>query len=94
MGICWSEPPASPPQRTYVVENPKASAPPVYAVPAYQNPQYTYAIPPPQQSQQYYYPYAQPVMYAPQQQNRMSPAAAFVGGLVVASVLDDMMDPV
>jgi hypothetical protein len=99
MGLCWSEPPVAPVQRTYVVENPKASAPPM---PAYQNPNYTYAMPPqqqwqPQQQQQQqpqYVPNYQVYPYQQQQQqNRVSPAGAFLGGLVVASVLDNIMDP-
>ncbi len=104
MGLCWSEPPVAPVQRAYVVENPKsvATAPP-YNPPS----QYTYAVYPPQQQQypqqqypqqqqQYYYSqqvYPQQVYYQQQQQNRVSPAGAFVGGLVLGAVMEDIIDP-
>jgi hypothetical protein len=107
MGICWSDPPPPPnTMRTYVVEAPpmKPSAPPMYPPPmyppqgyqqpVYQNPQYTYATMP---QQQYQVPQVQQVYTTypayQQQQNRTSPGTAFVGGLVLGAVLEDIMDP-
>ncbi len=109
MGICWSDPPPPPHtmRTTYVTEAPfvKPSAPPMYPPPmyppqgyqqpVYQNPQYTYATMPGQMQQQQY---QVPQMYTtypayPQQQNRTSPGTAFVGGLVLGAVLEDIMDP-
>ena len=87
----------------------KPSAPPMYPPPmyppqgyqqpVYQNPQYTYATMPGQMQQQYQQQVPQvQQMYTtypayPQQQNRTSPGTAFVGGLVLGAVLEDIMDP-
>lgn len=95
MGICWSEPPVAPVQTTYTT---KPTAPPyqapmdTYPPPIY-NPQYTYAVKP--QEQVYYqYPVVYQQQYPVQQpQRQVSPATAFVGGLVLASIVDDILDP-
>ena len=105
MGICWSEPPVQPNQGKVVmapvVSAPISSAPPyqpyyTYAVkpedPYSQYPpqlQYTYAYPQPQQYQQQYVVQ----QYPQQQRQQMSPATAFIGGMVLGAVVDDILDP-
>lgn len=97
MGICWSDPPVQPPrQPVYIVD--KASAPPYYPP----QPQYTYAVPY-QQQQMYLTPYQQQQqqqMYAyyqprPQQpqQNGIGTGTAVLGGFVLGSVVNEMLDP-
>ena len=90
---------------SYIAPHQKPSAPPMYPP----QPQYTYAQPQQIYTQpQQQYTYAQPYTYAnvyPQQQmyynqqqmNRPSNmgniATAAVGGYILGSVLEDMMDP-
>lgn len=90
MGLCWSEPPV---QRVYAY--PPPAYPPSQMDPAKPIPQ-GFQLPPPaylyqqhQVPQQVYYA-QQP--YYPQQQNRTTAAEGFLGGLIVASVIDDIMD--
>lgn len=99
MGLCWSEPPVAPVQtRTVYIEKPIASAPPQ---PYTQPQQYTYAVKPGQMYYQYQPPiyqqyeqqYQQQPYYRPQQQTQTSPATAFVGGLVLGAIAEDLLDP-
>lgn len=76
--------------------------PPLTQYPPQYNAQYTYAVKPEQQT--YYQPqqtvyYHQPYQavysqqYAMQQQRQTSPATAFVGGLVLGALVEDILDP-
>ena len=99
MGICWSEPPA----KQVVAVLPTAPPPQNYMPPPSYNPNYTYAVKPqeqmyygyPQQYQQQYpqqyVQYQQFPVYQPRQ--TVSPGTAFVGGLVVGSIIEDILDP-
>ena len=106
MGICWSAPPAVPvatavpimaanPAKTvgYDMKDPEK---PIY----HQYPQQPYPLQyayPQQQQQQYYvqnpYPYQQYPQQQQQQQQQTSPVTAFVGGLLLGSIVEDMLDP-
>lgn len=105
MGICWSDP--EPPARHITTVIP--TAPPVqqynpnytYAVKQEQPMGYPQAYPQ-QYTQQYtqqyppHYIQAYPQqyqVYAPQQRQTMSPATAFVGGLVLGAIAEDILDP-
>jgi hypothetical protein len=91
MGLCWSDTQPLPaqqrvyyPQKQIIVspQIPPLQLPP----PAYPPQQYT------QQPQYVVYPY--PHAYAQQQpQNRIGTAEAVIGGMILGSVLEDMMDP-
>jgi hypothetical protein len=64
--------------------------PPMTQYPPTYNPNYTYAV----QPQQVYYQYPQQPMYQqypPQRQT--SPVTAFVGGMVLGAVVEDILDP-
>lgn len=78
--------------------------PPLTQYPPQYNPQYTYAMKPDQQIYQqqqtvyYQQPYQMayqqyPVQQVYPQQRQTSPATAFVGGLVLGTIVDDIFDP-
>lgn len=106
MGICWSEPP-EPPAKQRTISTVHPSAPPLvynpnytYAVKAQQQyPQQQYLqqqypqqyYPPQQYQQQYIQQYPQQYVY--QQQRQVGTGTAFVGGVVMGSILENMMDP-
>lgn len=79
-----SAPPMYPPQPQYTYAQPQQS----YT----QQQPYTYAQVYPQQ-QMYYYPQQQVFRPAQQQSNMANIATAAIGGYVLGSVLEDMMDP-
>lgn len=108
MGSCWSEPPVASVQKQSPVYAEKVipTAPPMYQPPQNQYSQYTYAVKPQQQQIVYQYPQQQYMaypyqqyqqqyvqQYPPQQRTTTSPATAFVGGLVLGAVLEDILDP-
>jgi hypothetical protein len=107
MGSCWSEPPIAQAQRQTPIYTEKIAptAPPMnqytYAVKPGQQmvyPQQQYVAYPYQQYQQQYfqqqYPQQQypPQQYPPQQQ--MGAGTAFVGGLILGAVVEDILDPI
>ena len=74
-------------QQQYLWQQPATQT--VYQQPYQQQQGYTYAVMAPQQ-QQYY---GQPTVYpAQQQQSGIGPGGAFIGGLVLGSVLESVMD--
>jgi hypothetical protein len=95
MGICWSAPPAVPVATAVPVMAPNSMKDPEKPI-YHQYPQQPYPLqyPYPQQQQQYYvqnpYPYPQQQQ---QQQQQTSPVTAFVGGLLLGSIVEDMLDP-
>lgn len=106
MGICWSGAVAEPPVKHIATITPTAPPARQYLPPPQYNPNYTYAVNPPQPPMYYSYPqqpythvyqqqpYPQQYVQAyAQQRQTTSPAAAFVGGLVLGSVVEDILDP-
>ena len=60
----------------------------------YQTPQYTYAVPYQQQQMYPYYHQAPPPQYQqPQQQQGISTGVAVLGGFMLGSVMEDILDP-
>ena len=64
----------------------------------YQTPQYTYAVPYQQQQMYAYYHQAPPLQYQPQyqqpqQQQGISTGVAVLGGFMLGSVMEDILDP-
>lgn len=104
MGICWSAPPAVPvatvlpPAKTVTYDMKDPEKPVYYQYPQQQYAQQTIAYPY-QQQQQYYvqnpYPpqHPYPIQQYPQQQQQISPVTAFVGGMLLGSIVDDIVDP-
>ena len=106
MGVCWSDPEPQPPAKqnpvTVVPSAPVYQPPYQQQYPQYSQyaqpytPQYPYAMKP--QEQMVYYQYPQQQQYFQQQmvqqrQQQMNPTTAFVGGLVLGAVAEDIFDP-
>ncbi len=108
MGICWSGEP-EPRPRQVPVQYAVPTAPPAQYNPNYTyavKPEQTMYYQAPQQYPQQYaqqYPQQYPQQYAQQypqqyqvyqpQRQTMSPGTAFVGGLVLGAVVEDILDP-
>lgn len=89
------------PEKVVATAPPYQYQPPMTQYPPQYNPQYNYAVKPgeqvyyqyPQQNaQQYTYAYQYPQQYPPQQR-QVSPVTAFVGGLVMGAIVEDILDP-